>query len=340
MPGLTVQSPSPPTGWLTCERTRESLATLDDAIASHVAEGGLLDSVALETLALGGKRVRPALTLLAGELSRDPDRPVDAQRDSKLIRVAAAIELLHVASLLHDDVIDSASTRRGRPTAHVRWGNGMATLAGTYLSARAHSALSNLGDAANLVVSHFVHEACVGQLQDIENAYNPELDPDTYVEILLKKTSTLFELPCRLGALVGGADADTGRSLATYGRCLGVAFQIADDGLDLFGDPEEVGKATGTDLRRGVYTLPVVLALRSPGDGAGRLSELLAHLNPTDEDIDEALDIVRASGTHVYALNLAREWVESARHAIEGLPDGLARQSLFRLSQYAIVRAS
>lgn len=270
--------------------------------------------------------------LVAGRFGR-PD-------EERLLRAAAAVELVHVASLYHDDVIDRAATRRGAKSVNARWGNGGAAVGGTYLFSCATALLAELGNAPSLLASEASSEVCVGELQEIENAYNLELTEEEHLEILGRKTATFFELPCRLGASLSDVDEGPSEQLARYGRELGLAFQLADDALDLAGDPAAMGKATRTDLREGVYSLAVLSVLRRSNDLGRRLASLLARVDLTAAEFEDAAAIVRRAGGVAEALALARRHAERAREALEQLEPGPARTSLDRLAQFAITRSS
>jgi heptaprenyl diphosphate synthase len=286
--------------------------------------------MALHLITRAGKRLRPALLLVVAQFG-DPDDP-------RLLRAAAAMELFHIASLYHDDVMDRAPVRRGETSANVRWGNGLATLAGAYLFARASALLASLGDEPNRLASQASVELCTGQLHEMENAYNLELTEAEHLDILARKTATLFELPSRLGAYLSGASPPHTAALAAYGRHLGLAFQLADNALDLTGQADRLGKATGTDLREGVYSLPVLHALRQDSMVGERLRALLGQAWLTEEDVRTGLELVQESGAVAEAWEAAREHASQAQQSLEALPEGPARRSLFRLAEYAIAR--
>ena len=314
--------------WLVCEQTRSTAAKLDDVLRSAAsAEDLQLRVMALHLIDGGGKRLRPLLLLLAASFGRAPQ--------DRLLRGAAALELLHVASLYHDDVMDRAPLRRSAPSTNARWGNTSAAVAGIYLFARAGSLLASLGDEANRLASEASVTLCRGQLQEVENAFNLELMEEEHLEILRQKTATLFELPCRLGALLAGASAGRAAALAGYGRSLGLAFQLVDDALDLTAQAPALGKATGNDLREGVYSLPVLRALHRP-DALGReLRAILSLARPGEAELERALQLVRESGAVAEALALARAHADAAVAALQKLPDGPPRRSLVRLADSA-----
>ena len=319
--------------WLTCEHTRATLSRLDDVLDAAIeTRDPELRIMALHLIRRGGKRLRPALVLLLGRLGPAPE--------AELLRVAAAIELLHVASLYHDDVMDRAPVRRGAPSVNGRWGNASAAVAGTYLFSCASRLLAVSGREVNRVGSEAVADLSAGQLLELENSYDPELSPEEHLAVLERKTAALFVLPCRLGAVLAGVPSEQADALREYGRKLGLAFQLADDALDLTGDAATVGKATGADMAEGVYSLAVLYAMREGGSSARRLEALLRRARPTAAELAEALAIVRDSGAIAQALAFARGLAGEARSAASALPAGDVRSSLERLAGHAVARTS
>lgn len=278
----------------------------------------------------GGKRIRPALVLTAACFG-------DVRREA-LIAAAAAMELMHVASLYHDDVMDRAPLRRGGVSANDMWGNARAALAGTYLFTRSSALLATLGDEVNRLSADVAERVCTGQLHEVENAFNLELTEGEHLEILTQKTAALLELPCRLGGILSGAPQTQVDALAGYGRHLGLAFQLADDALDLAGVSRRMGKATSTDLREGIYSLPVLRALGGPN--AGPLRELLGRARIQEKEIDAAVGLVRAGRGVEEVLQLARSHAGRAAAQLEELPVLPARQSLVELATYVVSRAA
>jgi heptaprenyl diphosphate synthase len=332
MPG-TSEGASSGDSWLVCRQTQAALGRLDQTLLAAITADDLqMRMMALALIGRGGKRLRPALLFLAaafGEAAEDDLQPA-----------AAAMELFHVASLYHDDVMDRAPRRRQGASANRRWGNLGATLAGAYLFARGSVLLATLGNRANQIASEAALELCLGQLQEVENAFNLALDEASYLQIIRRKTATLFETPCRLGSLLSGASHEHTVALSSYGRKLGLAFQLADDALDLVGDARETGKGVGTDLREGVYSLPVLRALNAGDARSEALRTLLLRARMREEDVQQAIQLVRASGAVAEGLALARGYGRQAQEALAGVPQGPARESLLRLAHYAVARSS
>lgn len=283
-------------------------------------------------LRMGGKRLRPALVLLAGEFG-DFNQP-------RLLKAAAALELIHVASLYHDDIVDRARTRRGARSANAVWGNESATLAGTFLFARATRLFAQLGEDVNRTASWAVSEVCAGELAEVENGYNLDLDEAGHLEILRRKTASLFELPCAIGARIAEAEPDRVNALTRFGGHLGLAFQVSDDALDLVGDPAALGKPAGADLREGVYGIAVLHATRQQGAGRDRLIDLLGLVSPSESELLEARDRIVALGGLDAALAIARREQAMARSALVDLPDSAARDSLDNLATLVLERQS
>lgn len=317
--------------WLVCEESRSALLALDDSLRQAVAARDLqLRVMSLHLITAGGKRVRPALLFLAASFGRG--------EPARLQTAAAALELIHVASLYHDDIMDRAPQRRRGASINARWGNQAAAFAGTYLFARGSALLASLGQVPGRLAGEAAVTLCTGQLQEVENAFNLALAEEEHLDILRRKTAALLELPCRLGAFLAGVPEEMAAGLAEYGRQLGLAFQLADDALDLAGDAAEMGKATGTDLREGVYSLAVLRALRRGDAAAESLAALLHQAHLSGADIARAVRLVQESGAIPEALEVARACAARARAALVDLPDTPARQSLSRLAEYVTVR--
>jgi geranylgeranyl pyrophosphate synthase len=315
--------------WLEDGRTAALLARLEPEITSWAVGGHpRVNEIALQLIERGGKRLRPALLFLAAP----PGAP-----DQALLAAAASLELLHVASLYHDDVMDRADTRRGGASANAAFGNPAAAAGGIYLVARAAGVLASLPVRIGALVADSTARICAGQLREAENRFNTRLSEAEHLEILALKTGTLVELPCRLGAELGGAAPEVIEALATYGREVGLAFQLADDALDLAGHPSRLGKPVASDLREGVYSLATLRVLAREGPG-GPLGLLVARANLTPPEIEAALERIRASGAVAEALDLARTHSERAIAALEPLPPSPARRSLANLARYAVER--
>ncbi|GAB2546479.1 polyprenyl synthetase family protein [Brachybacterium huguangmaarense] len=273
----------------------------------------------------GGKRVRPLLTLL-GAAFGDIKRP-------GVVDAAVLVELTHLATLYHDDVMDDAATRRGARTAHEIWGNSVAILTGDFLFARASALSSGLGPDAVLIHSRTFERLCLGQLHETVGPQEGEDRFEQYLGVLADKTASLLATAGRLGALQAGCTEAVADTLARYGEKVGVAFQLADDVLDLRSDPETSGKTPGTDLREGVDTMPTLLVRRrvAQGDDAPasrRLVELLDSDHLDGAELDEALELLRADPAVEETAAMARATADEAIAILDELPAGPARDAL------------
>ncbi|MCL4426177.1 MAG: polyprenyl synthetase family protein [Firmicutes bacterium] len=277
----------------------------------------------------GGKRLRPALVLLSARLHR-----YDAGR---AIPAAAAVEIIHTATLVHDDVIDRAGTRRGVPTVNARWGEKVSVLAGDFLYARALSILARDGDPRLVqTMADAVFEMCTGEIDQSLRTFDLLQSEEDYLLRIGRKTAVFIAGCCRLGGIIGGAREEEIEALASYGYNAGVAFQIIDDLLDFQADPGLLGKPSGGDLRSGVITLPVLHALR--GSAGSRIREILGEGPPAEEEISEIRFLLEAERSFEYAFSLASEYVEKARASLRQLPTGNERAALDDLAEHLRVR--
>jgi heptaprenyl diphosphate synthase len=287
----------------------------------------------------GGKRFRPLLVLLAAQFG-DPNAP-------GVIPSAVVVELTHLATLYHDDVMDEAAMRRGAPSANARWDNSVAILTGDFLFSRASKILADLGPEAVRLQASAFERLVTGQIQETAGPRPGEDHVQHYLDVLSGKTGSLIAVACRLGALLAGADERVADILTQYGERIGIAFQLSDDILDIASDSRESGKTPGTDLREGVPTLPVLLLHASVPDpsveGDLRLRELIGAGFPADDPASdarhaEALALLR---THP-ALHQAREstlrYSEEARALLGPLPDCAAKEALEGLCDAVALR--
>ncbi|MGI4896813.1 MAG: polyprenyl synthetase family protein [Janthinobacterium lividum] len=308
---------------------REGLDDVEARLRIAVANTDpLADAASRHLMEAGGKRVRPMLTLLGARLA-DPTRTgVGAQ----VLDAAVVCELTHLASLYHDDVMDSAPTRRGVPAAHRQWNNNVAILTGDLLFARASNVVAGLGPEAVRVQAETFERLCLGQLHETVGP-RPDEDPVAhYLDVLSDKTASLIATAGRFGATFAGGGEDVVTAMVRYGEDVGVAFQLADDVLDLTSDVGESGKRPGTDLREGVPTLPVLLVRQAAaaGDAGAQFVVTLLDSGRLDDDgvLTEAVEALRAHAATQAARVTAREWAERAMTHLARLPDSAARQAL------------
>lgn len=313
---------------------RARLERVEEALEkSVVADSDLLAATATHLLAAGGKRFRPMLVLLAGYFG-DPTDP-------RLISGSVAIELTHLATLYHDDVIDEADDRRGVPSANARWDNTVAILTGDYLFARASEISADLGTDVSRLLARTIAVLCDGQIREVDASGKLEQTEEAYLEIIRRKTAVLIATSCRLGGMLSGSSAGSSDGqleiLEAFGESLGMAFQLSDDIMDLTASQSELGKEPGTDMKEGVYTLPVLHALNA-GAHRDELQQLLAHGAPDGEMLDRALEIVRTGGSLDHARAAVATEVERAIGQARQLPEGPARHALEQLSRFLAVR--
>jgi octaprenyl-diphosphate synthase len=280
----------------------------------------------------GGKRLRPILVLLGSALGRDPG--------ARAVRLGCIVELLHTATLIHDDVVDQAPLRRGRPSAHARFGVDAAVLVGDHFYSRCMALLVRDGDLrvmealAGAMVS--MTEAEVFQL---ERKRAGELSETDYLRIIRQKTATFMSACCRLGGLAGGLDGEAVEALATYGDRLGIAFQIIDDSLDFAADPTRLGKAIGHDLLEGKRTLPLIVTLdRATDDERARILAALERPGLQESDVAEVHRLVKVYDGVGYSVARASAYAETGVAALHRFPDSAVRQVLALIADYVIHR--
>ncbi|MEU6954265.1 polyprenyl synthetase family protein [Streptomyces sp. NPDC045714] len=283
----------------------------------------------------GGKRFRPLLVMLASQFG-DPGAP-------GVVPAAVVVELTHLATLYHDDVMDEADVRRGVPSANTRWGNSVAVLTGDFLFARASHILADLGPEAVRIQAEAFERLVTGQILETAGPRDGRDPVDHYLDVLSGKTGSLVAVSGRFGAMMSGADERTVDVLTQYGERLGIAFQLADDVLDIASDSHESGKTPGTDLREGIPTLPV-LRLRAQAAADGKPDDLeLVELLDGDLGDDAALDeVLRRLRAHP-ALEQARQdtvhYAQAARATLAPLPEGYAKSALEELCDAVVHRA-
>jgi geranylgeranyl pyrophosphate synthase len=309
---------------------RARLDRVEEALEKAVvADSDLLASTARHLLAAGGKRIRPMLVLLSGYVG-DPGDP-------RLIPGSVSIELVHLATLYHDDVIDESTDRRGVPSANARWTNTVAILTGDYLFARASELSSDLGPEICRLLARTIAVLCDGQIREVDASGSLEQTEASYLEVIRRKTGVLIATSCRLGGMLAdGEEADL-ETLEAFGDSLGMAFQLSDDIMDLTASQLELGKEPGTDLREGVYTLPVLHALHD-GPHGDELQLLLAHGAPDGERVDRALELIRDGGSVEHARAAVAAEVHRAVSLAERLPGGPAQHALIQLAKFLAVR--
>jgi heptaprenyl diphosphate synthase len=269
------------------------------------------------------------LVLLSGHFG-DPSDP-------RLVPGSVAIELVHLATLYHDDVIDEADSRRGTPSVNARWDNTVAILTGDYLFARASELSADLGPDVCRLLARTIAVLCDGQIREVDASGKVEQTEQAYLEIIRRKTGVLIATSCRLGGMLSDASDDDTETLEAFGESLGIAFQLSDDIMDVTASQLELGKEPGVDMKEGVYTLPVLHAL-TEGDDRDELARLLAHGAPDGETLDRALEIVRGGTSVDHARAAVTDEVRRAVGLARRLPEGPASQALVQLARFLAVR--
>ena len=292
--------------------------------------------ISVGLLSAGGKRVRPALVLLtAFACNRDADR-------DRAVNLAAAMELVHMASLVHDDVVDERLSRRGAPTANASWGNKISVLGGDFILSKGFSLIAADGDpdvtrtlaatAVKMTESEVLQAACEGSLDMWEASYD---------RIIRDKTALLMGACCECGVIAAGAGRAVRAAVREYGTSVGLAFQITDDVLDVIGDPSRTGKETGTDIAGGKFTLPVLIAAReAEPDARSRLLSALSREMIGEQDAEEIARLVVESGAVRKALDVAVRHSDDARASLAVLPPSCFTDALFLLASHASTRQS
>ncbi|SDQ15162.1 polyprenyl synthetase family protein [Quadrisphaera sp. DSM 44207] len=303
------------------------------AAVAHADE--LADATSRHLVVAGGKRVRPMLTLLCAQLG-DGTGP-------QVLTAAVAVELTHLASLYHDDVMDSAAVRRGAPSAHALWGNDIAILTGDLLFARASRLVADLGPDAVRLQAETFERLCLGQMHETTGPRPGEDAVAHHLQVLADKTGSLIATSARYGAGLAGCGRDVVDVVAAYGERVGVAFQLADDVLDLAETTQQTGKTPGTDLREGVATLPVLLARQRAAGGDAQARDLVEVLDGDlsgDDALAAAVQALRASSVTEQAQAQARQWGEDAVAALDPLPAGAVKDALVAFARGVTDRSS
>lgn len=292
--------------------------------------------VATHSLQAGGKRLRPALTILCAQLCGDSlEHPAP-----HVLTSAAVVELTHTTTLLHDDVVDEATTRRGRPSANSVWGNQTSVLVGDYLFAQVFVTLSQ-PEFIQLIQPLALATArmCAGELQETQMRHSPELDEAQYRQIIALKTASLIECACHLGAQSMNADPDTIERLGKFGHYIGMTFQIIDDVLDLTASAGRLGKPVGHDIREGDITLPMLRALQQCNEkDSAELRGIIENPDIAESDVQRALELIRASDAIAYSRAAAQDYADKAKQLLADFPQNETRALLEKITDYVVSR--
>lgn len=293
------------------------------------------DTTARHLMNAGGKRLRPMLALLTAQLG-DGMRP-------EVIDAAIVVELTHLATLYHDDVMDSAPTRRGAPSAHEVWGNSVAILTGDLLFARASVVVAGLGPNGVRIQAETFERLCMGQLLETVGPRAGEDPVEHYIRVLADKTGSLIATSARFGAMYAGCPISVVSTLIKYGEKVGVAFQLADDVIDLDSDASLTGKTPGTDLRERVPTMPSLLLRRAAACGDGEAQRIVSLIDgdlSDDEVLADIVEAIRKHGVLEEAMEIAREWARGAIAELAALPDSAVRGQLEYFARALVDRAA
>ncbi len=312
---------------LVAEDMRGVNALIRNRLTSEVA---LINQIAEHIISGGGKRLRPVLVVLAARAL--------GYRGQAHHQLAAIVEFIHTATLLHDDVVDESELRRGRKTANALWGNAPSVLVGDFLYSRSFQLMVELDRMTVMeVLADATNSIAEGEVLQLLHIHNPEIDEVAYLRVIERKTAVLFSAAARLGGLLADADADAQRALTDYGRYLGLAFQIADDVLDYTANPEMLGKNLGDDLAEGKATLPLIHALNhSSGARRARLREIVQ--NGDTRAMSEVLEAIDACDGMAYSQRRAAEYAHAAEVALAGFADSEFLSAMRDLARYAVER--
>ncbi|MDR9466811.1 polyprenyl synthetase family protein [Marinospirillum sp.] len=292
----------------------------------------LVEKIAHHIIDSGGKRLRPLLVLLVS-------RALSCQGEKHLL-LAALIEFMHTSTLLHDDVVDESSLRRGKPTANSQWSNQSCVLVGDFLYSRSFEMMVRIGSME--IMEILAKVTCVlaeGEVMQLTNVRNPKISEEQYMQVIHAKTAKLFEGATQAAALLSGASPEQQLAMRDYGKNLGMAFQLVDDLLDYEGDAATMGKNVGDDLAEGKPTLPLIYAMQQGTDEEAKLIRRAIRKGGLDQ-LDQVLDIVNKTGALDYTRDQAAACSEAAKHCLEVLPASEFKETLYLLTDLALGRKS
>ena len=292
----------------------------------------LVQTIAGHILFSGGKRLRPLLMILCARMS--------GYNQDNLIHFSTMFEYLHVATLLHDDVIDEADMRRGKKAAHLVFGAAETVLTGDYLLAKSLSIAGETGKMAIIqLAAQITSEMAQGELLQMKNQRNPNLSQDDYLKIVNSKTAVLMQAACESGAILADAPQNIISSLSNYGKNMGIAFQIADDILDYTADSKILGKKVGADLREGKLTLPIIHAIQKASDNERAFIEnLIQDVHFSHSDFEKLIDILEQLGSISFCLDQAHSYAEKARKSLMEIPQTTEHQVLLDIADFVVER--
>ncbi|MCP8616702.1 heptaprenyl diphosphate synthase component II [Salirhabdus salicampi] len=297
------------------------------------AEHSVLRAASTQLLQAGGKRIRPVFVLLAAQFGE--------YNFERVKKVAIALELIHMATLVHDDVIDDAQLRRGKETVKSKWDNRVAMYTGDFMIARALEVLSEANSAkAHQILSRGIVEVCLGEIEQLKDQYNVNQNIRTYLRRIKRKTALLIAISCRLGAAASDLDEKSERALFRYGYYIGMSYQIIDDILDFTSTDEELGKPAGSDLMNGNITLPVLYLMRDQTFKDKLEKKLSKRQHVGKEDVKDIIEEVKTNNAIDYAYEISDRYLQKAFQQLDQLPDNRAKNALKQIAKYIGKRTS
>lgn len=313
--------------------TQNDMTAVNDLIYSQInSDVALINQLGVYIVNAGGKRMRPMLTVLAA-------RAFDYKGEEH-ISIAAIIEFIHTATLLHDDVVDESNMRRGRETANALFGNSASVLVGDFLYTRSFQMMTKLGNMKIMdILSDATNIVAEGEVLQLMNCNDPDTTEESYFEVIYCKTAKLFEAATRLAAVIAGQDKVIEKAMQEYGKYLGTAFQLVDDIMDYTADAKAMGKNIGDDLAEGKPTLPLLYAMQHGNEQQTKLiRDAIEHCNGMDH-LDEILAAMKETGSLVYTQKKAEQEADKAINALNVLPESEHKQALISLAHIAANRA-
>ena len=313
------------------ELAAKDMQAVNDLILKRLSSDVvLINQIGAHIVHSGGKRLRPMIVLLAARaLGYQGDHHVD---------LAAIIEFIHTATLLHDDVVDDSDKRRNKDTANAVWGNAASVLTGDFLYSRSFEMMVDVNDMRVMqILSTATNRIAEGEVLQLLNCNNPDTTEQEYREVILRKTAVLFEAGSRLGGVIANAGSEQEQAMSDYGLHLGIAFQLVDDALDYIADGDDLGKNLGDDLAEGKPTLPLIYAMEQ---GTEEQTKIIREAieNGGRDRIDEIMEIIESTGAIKYTARIAQEEAELAKQALEKIPASDYREALASLADYSVSR--
>ena len=309
----------------------EDMEGVNAAIHQYLhSDVALISQVANYIINSGGKRLRPILAILCARAC--------GYTGDKHCLVAAIIEFIHTATLLHDDVVDESNLRRGHETANAIWGNESSVLVGDFVFSRSFEMMVDVGEMRVMeILARASNTIAEGEVMQLLNCNDPDTTEESYMMVIQSKTAKLFEAACQLGAILAKQSNEVEQACAAYGMHIGTAFQLKDDLLDYQASPEEMGKNLGDDLAEGKPTLPLIYALKN---SSGTYAELIrnAIVNGGKQNMQEILQVIKSTNATAYTENTANQQAKTARQKIQILPNNKYRDALFELADFTITR--